>query len=189
MSIVGASADSPLELARMKYAAERYAASSGVPTTVLRATAFLEPGIDILRPTAARSGRPRVSERGENPISFVPVEDVAALVVAVVGDRQTRGRTFEIGGPAGMTFNQLARAVQSASTEAGGSRPAAPRHVPRGALSVLAATVGRVNAQVGRPMRSALVMDSEDQRFRGADARTSFRDVPSTSVAEVLAAR
>ena len=41
-SIVGASADSPLELFRIKHAAEAHLAASGVPATVVRATAFIE---------------------------------------------------------------------------------------------------------------------------------------------------
>lgn len=184
MSMVGASVDNPFELARMKYAAERYAASSGVGTTVVRSTAFLELWIDILRQTSGRSGRPLVFGRGDNPINFVSVEDVGALVVSVVEDPRTRGKTFEIAGPADVTFNELALAVQVASASGRG-----PRHVPRRALSLLVGTVGRVNSQLGRQMRSALVMDSEDLRFRGADVRTAFRDVPSTPMAEVLASQ
>ena len=183
MSIAGASASSPLELARIKYAAERYAASSGVETTVVRPTAFLELWIDLLRQTAGRSGRPVVFGRGENPINFVSVKDVAALVVSIVEDPQTRGRTFEIAGPLDLTFNELALAVQSGPASGG-----RPRHVPPRALSLLAATVGRVHPPLGRQMRSALAMDTEDMRYHGTDARTSFRQVPSTSLAEVLAA-
>src|SRR5207245_813336 len=52
MSTVGASADSPIELFRMKHAAEQNAAASGVPTTIVRATAFLEMWIDLINKTA-----------------------------------------------------------------------------------------------------------------------------------------
>ena len=71
MSTVGAAADSPMELFRMKYAAEQYACASGVPTTVVRATAFVELWIDLLEQTARRSGRPLVFGHGDNPINFV----------------------------------------------------------------------------------------------------------------------
>ena len=43
----------------------------------MRATAFAELWIDVLGKTAARSGRPVVFGRGDNPINFVSVADVA----------------------------------------------------------------------------------------------------------------
>ena len=48
MSTVGAAANSPMELFRMKRAAEEYASASGVPTTVVRATVFAELWVDLL---------------------------------------------------------------------------------------------------------------------------------------------
>ena len=125
MSTVGAASDSPMELFRMKHAAEQHAATSGVPTTIVRATAFLELWIDLLEQTAGRSGRPLVFGRGENPINFVSVADVAAVVERAVIDPTTRGKILEIGGPDNLTFDQLAQAVQTAA-----GRPATPRHVP-----------------------------------------------------------
>jgi uncharacterized protein YbjT (DUF2867 family) len=126
MSTVGAGADSPMELFRMKRAAEQYAAASGVRTTVVRATAFVELWIDLLQTTAGRSGRPMVFGRGDNPINFVSVTDVAALLERAITDPATRGETFEIGGPDNLTLNELARVVQAA---AGRDRP--PATYPR----------------------------------------------------------
>jgi len=115
ISTVGASADSPLELFRFKHAAEQQAIRSGVPTTIVRATAFLELWIELLRQTGGRSGRPLVFGRGQNPINFVSVADVAALVERVVIDPTTRGKVLGIGGPENLTFDQLADAVQGAA--------------------------------------------------------------------------
>ncbi len=83
----------------MKHAAERHALASSVPTTTVRATAFAELWIELLRQTAGRSGRPLVFGRGDNPINFVSVVDVAALVERAATDTATRGQTLEIGGP------------------------------------------------------------------------------------------
>ena len=180
MSGVGASADSPMELFRMKYAAEQYALCSRVPTTIVRATAFLELWIELLRNTATRSGRPLVFGRGDNPINFVSVTDVAALVERVVVDPTTRGQTFEVGGPDNLTFNQLAEAVQRAD-----GREGAPRHVPPAALRLIAATVGRLKPQVGRQTRAALVMDHMDLTFHFIQVDSRF-DAAVTSVADLL---
>ena len=84
----------------MKYAAEQHLRASGVPWTIVRATAFLETWTALLEQTASCSGRPLVFGRGDNPINFVSVDDVAALVERVVVDPSTRGQVFEIGGPA-----------------------------------------------------------------------------------------
>jgi NADH dehydrogenase len=99
MSAVGAAAGSPMELFRMKHPAEQHLQASGGGWTIVRATAFIEPWIAVLSQTTARSGRPVVFGRGNNPINFVSVTDVAALVERAVTDRATRGRILEIGGP------------------------------------------------------------------------------------------
>jgi uncharacterized protein YbjT (DUF2867 family) len=182
MSTVGAAADSAMELFRMKHAAEQHATASAVPTTIVRATAFLELWTDLLSQTVGRSGRPLVFGRGENPINFVSVADVAALVERAVIDPATRGQTFEIGGPENLTFNQLAQALQTAA-----GRTGAPRHVPRPMLQLMANTIGRVKPELGRQARAALVMDRADLRFDATPVHDVYPDLPSTSLADVLA--
>ncbi len=181
MSVVGAAADSPMELFRMKYAAEIALAAAGVPATIVRATAFLELWIDLLSKTAGRRNRPVVFGRGQNPINFVSVRDVAVLVERVIGDRATRGQTFEIGGPDNLTLDQLAGLVSGHS-----GRPAAPRHVPRAALRAMAATVGRLRPELGRQARAALAMDHADMAFADDATRVRFPDLPCTTAAELL---
>jgi uncharacterized protein YbjT (DUF2867 family) len=180
MSVVGAAAGSPMELFRMKHAAEAALAASGVPATVVRATAFLELWIDLLIKTAGRRNRPVVFGRGQNPINFVSVRDVAALVERVVPDPATRGHTFEIGGN-NLTLNELARMVAAAR-----AAPNQPRHVPRGALRVMAATVGWVRPELRRQARAALAMDRADMTFDAAAVRTPFPDLPYTTATDLL---
>lgn len=182
LSTVGAAADSPLELFRMKYMAEQRAAGSELPCTIVRATAFLELWIEVLEQTAVRSGRPLVFGRGQNPINFVSVGDVAALVERAVTDPDMRGETLEIGGPANLTFEQLARAVQTAY-----GRTKTPRHVPRPMLRLMAGTVGRMKPQLGRQARAALAMDHTDLTFDTAPIHTRYPELPCTANADVLA--
>lgn len=181
MSMVGASPDNPMELARMKYEAEEYARASGVPTTIVRSTAFTELWVDVLLSTSGRRGRPLVFGRGQNPINFVSVDDVAALVETAVMDRDLRGATLEIGGRENMTFDQLAAAIQYGSDHAG-----PPRHLSPIVLRAVAATIGNLKPQLGRQMRTSLFMDSMDLRFDDTPTRSSFPDIPSTSVIEVI---
>jgi uncharacterized protein YbjT (DUF2867 family) len=184
MSMVGASADSPMELARMKFAAERRLSASGVPWTVVRATPFLETWIGLLQATAVKSGRPLVFGRGENPISFVSAADVAALLERVVTDPSTRGRTLEIGGVQNLTLNQLAAGVQTAA-----GRVSAPRHIPRMMLRSLAVLARPLKPDLARQVRAALVMDSTDLVVKATDLHEVFPGLPVTTLADLLSGR
>jgi NADH dehydrogenase len=182
MSMVGASADSLMELFRMKHAAEQHLRAGGMPWTIVRATAYLETWIGLLEQTASRSGRPLVFGRGDNPINFVSASDVAALVERAITDPSTRGKTLEIGGPQDLTLEQLARAVQKAA-----GRTKEPRHVPRIALRTMAAVMGQFKPDLARQVRAALVMDSADMTFDASAIHDAFPDLPSTTLADVLA--
>jgi NADH dehydrogenase len=184
MSIVGATASSPMELWRMKAAAERHLEISGVRSTVISATAFLELWMDLLEGSARRSGRPIVFGRGDNPINFVSVNDVAWLVERGVIDATTRGSRIEIGGPANLTLNELARAVQTAA-----GRTSAPRHVPPTVLRLVAETIGRARPEIGRLTRAALAMDRLDLTFDPSAVHRAYPDLPVTHLTDVLAAR
>ena len=120
--------------------------------------------------------------RGANPINFVSVTDVAAVVEHAVIDRSTRGKILEIGGPDDITLDHLAEAVQTA---AGRTEP--PKHIPPPMLHLMANSVGRVRSQLGRQARAALVMDRADLSFDSAPIHQLYPDLPWTALADVLA--
>jgi NADH dehydrogenase len=182
MSVVGAAADSPMELFRMKHAAEQHLLARDGDWTIVRATAFLELWIDVLAKTAARSGRPVVFGRGDNPINFVSVVDVAGLVEQAVTDPATRGRILEIGGPEDFSFNQLGAAIQLAA-----GRPAPPRHVPPLMLRLMARSVGYLKPELSRQARAALVMDRADFSFDATAIRQAYPSVSCTPLSMCLA--
>ena len=184
LSVVGASPDSPMELMRMKFAAEQHLRASSTPWTIVRATAFAELWIGLMRDTAGKAGgRPLVFGRGERLINFVAVDDVAALVDIALGDSTTRGDELEIGGPDNLTFDQLAAMVQDTDGRAG-----APRHVPRSMLHLVANTVGLAIPQMRRQALSALALDSTDRPFNADAIHQRFAALPCTHVAALLAA-
>jgi NADH dehydrogenase len=184
ISIVGASATHPIELFRMKHAAETQLRASGVPWTIVRATAFAEFWLDLLDQTAGASGRPVIFGRGRNAINFVSVSDVAALVERAVTDPSTRGATLEIGGPQNVSFDTLAAGLQRAA-----GRTAPPRHVPRAVLHLLAALLGPVQPNRARQLRAAMAMDRIDFTFAPTDLYRRFPELPATSLADILARR
>jgi NADH dehydrogenase len=182
MSVVGAAADSPMELFRMKHAAEQHLLAGDGDWTIVRATAFLELWIDVLAKTAARSGRPVIFGRGDNPINFVSVMDVAGLVEQAVTDPATRGRILEIGGPEDFSFNQLAAAIQQAA-----GRPGPLRHVPPLMLRLMARSAGYLKPELSRRARAALVMDRADFSFDATAIRRAYPGVSCTPLSMCLA--
>jgi uncharacterized protein YbjT (DUF2867 family) len=166
MSTVGASADSSMELFRAKYDAEQHLRASGVGWTIVRATAFVELWAEIM-------SKPIVFGRGENPINFVSVHDVASVVERAVTETRLRGKVLEVGGPQNVTFNELAVMLQELRGRSG-----KVRHVPRPLLRALAPFVRQVQA--------ALVMDTTDMTLDSAAHRAAFADLPFTDLRAAL---
>ncbi len=181
MSVVGASAESPMELFRMKDAAEQYLRASGTQWTIVRSTAFLETWIDLIADTADRAGRVVVFGRGQNPINFISVHDVAVLVDRVIGDQEARGHTIEIGGPENLTLTRLATAIQAAGPTV------APRHVPRAALKAMSVLLRPFWPERARQGAAALALDTMDLRFDPMAVRARYPDISLTSTSELLA--
>ena len=166
LSVVGASADNPMELFRAKYAAEQHLQLSGVRWTIVRATAFVELWAEIMK-------KPIVFGRGENPINFVSVDDVAAVVERAVIDVGLRGQVIEVGGPQDLTFNELAALLQRTR-----GRPAKIRHVPIALL--------RAMAPFARQARAAIAMDTLDMTFDAPAAHHALAEQPMTTIEAAL---
>jgi len=181
VSVMGASPASPMELMRAKYAAEQRLRSSRSAWTILRPEAYAETWTELLEQTAGRSQRPLVFGRGDNPIRWVSVADVAALVERAVVDPTLRGRVFEICGPEQMTLTRLAEMIMAQRDWAG-----RPRQVPRSILHVMANTVGRLKPEMALKARAALAMDDRPTTDDAA-LRTEFPDLPCTPVSQVVA--
>jgi uncharacterized protein YbjT (DUF2867 family) len=166
VSIVRASPDNPMDLFRAKYDAEQHLRASSVPWTIVRASAFVELWADIMT-------KPIVFGRGDNPINFVSVGDVAAVVERAVRDASLRGEVLEVGGPQDITFNELAALLQEIR-----GHQAKVRHVPRWLLHTM--------APVTRQARAAIAMDTIDMTFDGIAAHDAFADLPMTDIRTAL---
>lgn len=166
VSIVGATPDSQMELFRCKYSAEQSVQRSDVPWTIVRSVAFLELWAGIV-------GKGIVFGRGDNPINFVSVYDVAEVVTQAVLDPGQRGQVIEVVGPHCMSLNELAADLRQRI-----GRPARVRRVPRWLLGAL--------APLHRQPRAALVMDTTDMAFQplpGARIGTTTVDDALTRLA------
>lgn len=183
VSVVGASPDSPMELFRMKYAAEQHLRASGTPWTIVRGTAFLESWIEMISQTADGSGRALVFGRGANPINFVTIGDVVEVIDRVIDDPAVRGQIIEVGGPDDFTMEQFARAVQPAGPSV------APRHVPTAVLKVMALILRPLSPGRARQAIAALAMETQQVRFDPSPLHARYPDLEMTSCSAILAAR
>ena len=151
VSALGASADSPMELFRMKHAAEEHLQRSRCAWTIVRPDAFEETWVEILEQTAGRRARPIVFGRGDNPFAWVSVQTVAAEVVRAATDPSMRGCTLDVRGRQQLTLEELARRVMVEHAWEG-----TPRHVPRAVLHLMSLAPGKQ----GRLAHASLAMDT-----------------------------
>ncbi|MBA2773512.1 MAG: NmrA family NAD(P)-binding protein [Nocardioidaceae bacterium] len=180
LSIAGASATSPLELARVKYGVEEHLRTSLCPWTVVRADAFAQTWFNVLEQTAVKSHRPMVFGDGNNLIGWVDVHEVAALVEHAVLEPSLRGRILEISGPEPLTLEQLATLLMEHH-----GWPGKPRRLPRSVLRVIATMAAPVRPDIARQARASLAMDVLAQ-VDDHETRAAFPDLPAVPVSWLL---
>jgi NADH dehydrogenase len=145
VSVVGASPSHPMELFRAKHAAEEMLRASGIPWTIVRATAFMETWGELMGRPLQTSGKIFVFGRGDNPVNFVSTTDVAALIGHAVTAPSLHGQVLELGGPGNLTFNQVAAILQETTGHRG-----TVRHIPRPALHTMAMAAARLKPALAR---------------------------------------
>jgi uncharacterized protein YbjT (DUF2867 family) len=177
----GVRSDHPMSLHRAKAAAEAALRASGLTFTIIRPTSFLETWITVIGDTITTKNFARVLGPGRNPINFVSVRDVAALVALAVRDRSLQGQTFDIGGPENLDFTSFAQRLIEAS-----GKVATIKHVPLPVLRAMSMLARPFSPQLARMARAGVVMNREALAFDG-DLRTRFPAVPTTRLADLLA--
>ena len=108
-SVLGASPDHPVDFWRTKFKVEQHLKASGLSWTILRPAAFMElHAHELIGKSIIAGGAATILGRGDRPMNFVAVRDVARLAVRAATDPALRGQTIEIGGPENLTQNEVA---------------------------------------------------------------------------------
>lgn len=152
LSVLGASADHPASLFRAKHAAERHLAQSDLDWTIVRPAAYLETWIEVIGSKMASGGPALVFGRAENPINFVSVNDVAAVIDRCLTDPATSRTKIDVAGPENLSMNDFARTLNANKI----------KRIPRGALRVMQHAAAPVSPVFARQAATALVMDTAD---------------------------
>lgn len=151
LSVVGAAADSPIELFRMKAAAEEHLRATDVPWTIIRATAFTELWTDIITASTGRDGRARLLGPARTPMNFVPVADVTTAVLTAI-DTTLAGQVIEVTGSENLSLTDFATQLNG--------RP--PRHLPAAVVRAIGWAAQPVAPGLARIARQAIAMEHLD---------------------------
>jgi NADH dehydrogenase len=109
---------------------------------------------------------------GARPMNFVAVRDVATVAVRALTDPTVRNTIIEIGGPENLTRNEVAELYARMS-----GRSLRVRHIPVGALRVLARLLAPIHPGVSDVIRASIAFESIDQRF---DPSRTLRRYPAS---------
>ncbi len=184
LSIQQASPDHPIELFRMKAAAESRLKASRLSWTIVRPTAYQETWLEIVGRPLVETGRTRVFGRGRNPINFVSAGDVARVVELAAVDPDLRGATVDIPGPENLTFDEVVAVVRLVTGASG-----AVSHVPLAMLRVLSVVLRPVKPVIAGQIGAAVVMDTRDMTADPAERMRRFPSIPLTPLREVATRR
>jgi NADH dehydrogenase len=169
VSVQGACPDSPLEFFRIKYHTEEYLRASGLSFTIIRPSAFMDLWAQLIGQPIMEQGKTTIFGRGNNPINFVAVEDVARFVCIAFDDPHALNRVIEVGGPENLTMNQVAEIFERAS-----GREAKKRHVPLTMMRVMSILMQPVNPALSRQIRAGIYMDTANLRYDMTETSRTF---------------
>lgn len=173
VSVVGAAADSPIELFRMKAAAESHLRATHTPWTIVRATAFAELWTEVVSASAGRDGRARLLGPARSPMNFVRVADVARAVVRATEDDALIGHCVEVGGTENLSLTEFAARLTG--------RP--PRHLPHPLVRAIGRVAEPLAPGIARVAQQATAMDTVDLTFDPGPARATYPWLTTTALA------
>lgn len=181
ISVKEAAPDHPMDLMRMKYAAEQELMASGLTWTIIRPTSYMETWCEVLGRPLLEKGRTQVFGRGQNPINWVSAADVARFVELAVVDRALDGQSLEIGGPDNLTMTDFVRVFKTESGLEGKIG-----HIPPLAMRIGAIVASLVNPGMARQIRAGIVMDTAAMALDASEVRRRYPSVPVTSLRDVV---
>jgi NADH dehydrogenase len=181
VSMYGAAADHPMELARMKFRAEGVLRASRLEWVIVRPNAFMELWAEITGGPIVKEGKATVFGRGENPINFNSAKDVARFIELALFDDGLSQTILDVGGPENLTFNQLVRQIERAA-----GKNAAVKHVPLPMMRLLSLVMRPIKPDLAGMIAAGIAFDTADMSFDASELRSRFPEVELTPMADVL---
>jgi uncharacterized protein YbjT (DUF2867 family) len=160
-SVVGASADHPVDFWRHKARVERYLKESGLTYTIIRPTAFMEVhAYQLVGKSIVEGKRVMLFGSGQNPRNYVAAGDVAKAIVGALGMPSLKGETLEIGGPENLTAHEVVKIFERTT-----GLQAKVSHIPLTAVRAMSRVIRPVHPGVSRVMKVGVINETTDQTF------------------------
>ncbi len=169
ISVMGASPNAPVEFSRIKYRTEEYLRASGLSFTIIRPSAFMDLWAQLIGQPILKQRKTTIFGRGNNPVNFVAVEDVARFVCTAFEDPRAHNRVIEVGGPENLTLNQVAEIFAGVS-----GRQAKKRHVPLPMMRAMSILMRPVNPALSRLIRLSIYMDTANLCYDMTETARTF---------------
>ena len=184
VSVIGASSDHPSRFTRYKYGVEQYLKASGLPYTVIRASAFMWFHVHtLIGQPILETGKARLFGKGESLRNFVDESNVAECVLIALEDPDLLGKTIEVGGPENLATVDVVKVYEQLS-----GRRAQVSHLPRGALRVMSPLLLPFHPGLSQVMAMSLHEDVYGSCFDAAPLLERY-PLELTSVEEYARAR
>ena len=146
-------------LARAKCAVEERLAASTLRPVVLRPDAFQEVWLSKAVGLDPDGGKLTVYGRGENPVAYVAVDDVAAATARLTLVDDPPG-VLEFGGPERLTRNEIVELIRASRGDG-----LQVKRVPRAALRIGSAFLSPFKQELSSVMGLALHLDDTPARW------------------------
>lgn len=159
-SMLGAGLINSVDFFRIKYASEEYLCASGLSYTILRPSAFMDFWAALVGEPIIKTGKTTIFGRGNNPINFVSVDDVARYALVALDDARARNQIIEIAGPENLTMNQVAEFFEKLA-----GHSAQKSHVPLPMMRVMSAMTRPFNPALSRQVAAGISLDTEKWAF------------------------
>ena len=153
---------------------EDYLRSSGVPYTILRPAAFMEIWARVIGEPILKTGSTRIFGSGTNPINFVAVDDIAAIIVQAIEHPDAINAVLDIFGPENLTQLQLAALFERIR-----GAPAKKRHLPVPVMQTVSRLVRPFNPVFARQVAAGALMATVPQAVDPQPSRARWT-VPMT---------
>ena len=181
VSVRDASPGHPMELMRMKHAAEQQLKASGLAWTIIRPSAFMETWCQVLGRPLLDKGKTMVFGHGANPINWVSAWDVARFAGLAAADPAMQGRLIDVGGPENLTMTEFVRIFQRETGTNGKIG-----HIPRPLMRLGSIVANPINPVIARQIQAGVVMDTQPQAFDASATRRCYPSIPVTNLATVI---
>ncbi|MCP3923078.1 MAG: SDR family oxidoreductase [Desulfobacterales bacterium] len=113
LSAIGSEDNRDLQLIRWHRETDRYIEESGISFTILRPNSFMDNFINY--GASIKTDGKLYMPRGEGKVSYISVEDVAAVACEVLTTKGHKNKIYDITGPEAISVSDVALAISKAT--------------------------------------------------------------------------